>query len=40
MTDLSPEYEDSNVTSYADGTISYSCTTDIASVALELQTSL
>ena len=39
MIDLFYECEDSNVASYADDTTSYSCATDIPSVALELQTS-
>ena len=37
MIDLFYEYEDSSVASYADDTISYSCATDMPSVALELQ---
>ena len=39
LIDLFYERKDSNVASYADDTIPYSCAADIASVALELLTS-
>ena len=39
MIDLFYECEDSNVASYADDTVPYSCTTDVPSVASELQVS-